>query len=825
MGSRRACHLCGKLRAKGTRSKWWLWSTIAAAIASIFFLPLNLDAQISVTTQHNDIGRTGQNLQETVLTPSNVNVQVFGKLWSSIVDGQVYAQPLYVPNVSIPGQGTHNVFYVATEHDSVYAFDADSNGSPLWQTSFINPADGINTITPSEVNCTTVVSPEFGITSTPVIDLSSNTIYVIVATNENGNIVNRLHALDITSGAEKFGGPVVIAATYPGTGSGSSGGILTFNPLYQLARSGLLLNNGNVYVAFASYCDNPPFHGWVMAYDASTLQQNAVWVSTPNGEDGGIWMSGQGLGADALGNLIFSTGNGTFDTSENPVDFGDSIVKLTLSESTFTVSDYFTPYNQSYMDLNDKDVASGGVLLLPDQPGPYPHEAIGGGKYPTVYVVNRDDMGHYNSAGNSQIIQNIPISQGGSWAAPIYWNENVYFAWPGQPIQAYSVSNGLLSSSPTSMSPTSFNWPGAGMAISADGNTNTILWAVENNQSEETVLHAYDATNVGTELYNSAQDGERDSAGLPVKFAVPTIANGKVYVGTKEQVSVYGILSAVTATPTLSPANGTYISTQTVTLSDSTSGATIYYTTDGSQPTTSSPVYTSPLIVSSTTTLNAIATSTGAAESAVGSGVYTIMSGGGGAINYGSGLSSQGLALNGTATMNGSRLRLTDGGSGEIAAAWYTTKVNIQAFTQDFSFQLSNPYADGITFTIQNAGTTAIGGGGGWLGYAPITPSIAVKFDLANNAGEGINSTGLYTDGALPEVPAEDLTPSGIDLHSSHIFHVHIVYDGTNRLPTLRLSKASPLAGQSIYPVRWDLPPPGPDLLAAQVNTQRFRKF
>jgi hypothetical protein len=762
-------------------------------------------AQVQVTTQHNDNGRTGQNLQETTLTTANVNVQSFGKLWTTFVDGQVYAQPLYVPNVTIPGKGVHNVFYVATEHDSVYAFDADSNsgenGSPLWHTSFIDPGSGITTMSIDDVNCNSAVVPEYGVTSTPVIDTSTNTIYILVATKENGNFFNRLHALDITTGAEKFDGPVTIQATYPGTGAGSVNGVLTFDPLMQMARSGLLLSNGQIYMAWASYCDNAPFHGWVMAYDKSTLQQTAVWADTPNGEDGGIWMSGAGLTADASGNIILSTGNGTFDVNGSPVDFGDSIVKMALNGSTLSVSDYFTPDNQAYLDLNDIDVASGGVLLLPDQPGPYPHEAIGGGKDGNVYIVNRDNMGHYNPSNNSQIIQTLSGSAG-MWASPAYWNENVYFGWVNAPVQAFSVSNGLLS--PTSTSLTSFYWPGASLAISANNNTNAILWGLNTSQNDESVLYAYDATNVATELYTSAQNGERDSVGLPVKYAVPTVANGKVYVGAVGQVSVYGILSAVTPTPTFTPAGGTYTSTQTVVISDSTPGATIYYTTDGSTPSPSSPVYTAPLIVSATTAVNAIAIASGAAPSDVGLGAYTITSGGGGTINYENGLSSSGLHLNGSATMNGSRVRLTNGGQGEAGTAWYTTKVNIQAFTQDFSFQLTNPHADGITFTIQNAGPTALGGSGGYLGYAPITPSVAIKFDLANNNGEGIDSTGIYTDGALPYTPAIDMTGTGIDLHSSHVFNVHMTYDGATL--TMQITDANT---QQNFVTSWAIDIPG----------------
>ncbi len=367
-------------------------------------LPLlgaSVTAQVQITTQHYDNARTGQNLLESVLTPSNVNTQTFGKLWSYSVDGYVYGQPLYLPNVSIPGHGVHNVLYVVTEHDSVYALDADSVGgektTPLWHVSFIDPSNGITTLSVNDVNCYVNILPEIGITSTPVIDTSTNTMYVLAATNENGAFVNRLHALDTTTGAEKFGGPVVIQATYPGTGDGSSGGQLTFDAGKELNRVGLSLSNGNIHLAWASYCDNPPFHGWVMAYDKNTLQQTAVWASTPDGEDGGIWMSGAGIASDVSGNLFFATGNGTFGVNEFPlVDFGDSILKITLQGNNYAVNDYFTPYDEDNLDKNDKDVASGGVLLLPDQSGQHVHELVAAGKEGTIYVIDRDNMGHFN---------------------------------------------------------------------------------------------------------------------------------------------------------------------------------------------------------------------------------------------------------------------------------------------------------------------------------------------------------------------------------------------------------------------------------------------
>ena len=303
-------------------------------------------SQINVTTFHYDNARTGQNTQETVLTPANVNATQFGKLFTISVDGYVYAQPLYLANVQNIAGGTHNVLYIATQHDSVFAIDADS-GAILWQTSFINPSSGVTTVSDTEVGCTDIV-PEIGITSTPVIDTSSGTLYLVVKTNENGQFFQRLHALDVTSGAEKFGGPVVIAATVNGVGEG--GETVSFNPLKQNNRPGLLLENGHVIIAWASHCDKVPFHGWLMSYAASTLAQEAVFNSSPNGGLAGVWMSGDGVAADANGNYYFATGNGSYSGSTSN-DYGDSIVQLgPASNGTLPVVDWFTPWNQGSLE-------------------------------------------------------------------------------------------------------------------------------------------------------------------------------------------------------------------------------------------------------------------------------------------------------------------------------------------------------------------------------------------------------------------------------------------------------------------------------------------
>ena len=505
----------------------------------------------AVTTQHNDVLRTGQNLSETILTPANVNVNSFGKLFSYAVDGYIYAQPLYLPNVSIPGNGTHNVVFVATEHDSVYAFDADSNsgsnGGLLWHTSFIDPSQGITSVSSQDVNCPDGVAPEIGVTSTPVIDIVSNTIYVLAETKESGAFFHRLHALDLTTGAERSGSPVTITAQVPGTGDGSSGGMIAFDPLMHLNRPGLLLSDGTIYIAWASNCDNPPFHGWVMAYDKSSLAQVSVWNSTANGGLGGIWMSGGGVAADASGNLFLPTGNGTFDTAGTPVNYGDSVVKFASGAPRFAPSDYFTPYDQGSLEAGDIDVGSGGVLLLPDQPGAHTHELIQAGKGGTIYVVDRDNMGHFNAGNNSQILQSITGQLNPMLSAPAYWNGNVYLGGTQQSLQAFSLTNGVLSQTPISQTQLTFTYLGPSPSVSANGTANGIVWALFtdlNLNGGNEVLYAFDATNLSQELYNSNQNSMRDNPGGAVKFATPTIANGKVYVGAAQQLSVFGNIQA-----------------------------------------------------------------------------------------------------------------------------------------------------------------------------------------------------------------------------------------------------------------------------------------
>jgi len=508
-----------------------------------------------------DAFRTGQNLAETLLTPANVNAPQFGRLFSYAIDGVSDASPLYVANVNIPGQGFHNMVFVATEHDSVYAFDAEGLVSgPLWKVSFINPAAGITTITPADTGdcCPSDMPFESGITGTPVIDPATGTLYVVAITKEvSGNttkFVQRLHALDITTGAEKFGGPVIIQASVPGTGDGSSGSQLPFDPLHENQRGALLLTNGTVFIAWGGHADKPPYHGWVLGYNAATFQQVMAYSSTPNGSAGGIWQSGDGLTTDSTGRIYFVTGNGLFDANSGGKDYGDSVIALNQDG---TVSDYFTPYDQSKMSSLDLDLGSGGVLLLPDQGGLHPHVAITAGKNGTIYVIDRDNLGHFNSANDNQILQSLVNSfpggtyTTGNFKAPVFFNGHVYFSADSDNIKAFAVTNGLLSTSPTSQTSLLPGYPGATLAISANGSTGAILWAVERFGTDQTgsgtvapgVLHAYDANNLASELYNSNQAaGGRDAMDFAAKWAAPLIANGRVFVASNSQLAIYGLL-------------------------------------------------------------------------------------------------------------------------------------------------------------------------------------------------------------------------------------------------------------------------------------------
>ena len=456
----------------------------------------------SVLTWHNDNSRTGQNLKESILTLSNVNSTQFGKKFTRSVDGKIYAQPLYVPRVSVPGKGTHNIVYVATENDSVYAFDADGTLTrTLWHRGFTSPTKGITAVPCADTpGCP--IGRVVGITGTPVIDSTSKTLYVVAFTKENGSYFQRLHALDIGTGGEKFGGPVVIQASVAGTGTGSVGGNIAFDPLVQNQWPALLLLNGVAYVGWASFGDLGNYHGWVLGYNASTLARVAVFNDTPNGSQGGIWQSGGGFSAAPGGRAVFlQTGNGTFDANQTGgVDYGDSFLKLSTTAG-LSVADYFTPDNQSTLDEMDLDLGSGSGLIPPKQGGTFPDEIISAGKQGIIYVVNRDDMGKFHSARNS-VIQTVPGSINGYRGSPAYFNNAVYYSGRADSLDRYTLTSGLLSTLPVSESSTTFRI-GSTPSISANGTTNGIVWAVDSVSNTSSVLHAYDASDVSRELYNS----------------------------------------------------------------------------------------------------------------------------------------------------------------------------------------------------------------------------------------------------------------------------------------------------------------------------------
>lgn len=505
--------------------------------------------QQNFTTYHYDNLRSGQNLHETTLTSANVNQNTFGKLFSQPVDGQIYGAPLVVQNVEIPGKGMHNVVYVVTENDSVYAFDANSNtgtnSAPLWQVSFINPAAGITTIPSTDIG-TIAIQPQVGITSTPVVNLANSTLLVVAATKENGTYYQRLHALSLTTGAEELGGPVVISASVRGGGSNSRGGKVYFDPLYNNQRPALLLNDEVVYIAWASHGLETvnAYHGWVIGYDATTLAQTSVYCVTPNGDQGGIWQDGDGLAADPLGNVYAVVGNGTFDVDQKLNDYGMSYVKLSPANG-LKVADYFTPFDARQLSQQDLDLGSGGPLLLPYLEAKHPYLALGSGKDGNLYVVDRSDMGGFNPKNNSQIVEELPgVFAGHSvYSTPAYWQGYLYYWATYDYLRVFQISNGLINPTPVALSDFSLPSPGATPVVTSNGNSDGIVWALDtsNALTEPAVLHALDALSAG-ELYNSTQAGTRDTAGYAVKFTVPTVINGHAYVGTATELDVYGLL-------------------------------------------------------------------------------------------------------------------------------------------------------------------------------------------------------------------------------------------------------------------------------------------
>jgi hypothetical protein len=520
--------------------------SITSATATLTVNPGTTNSTVDVITYHYDNGRSGQNPSETTLTPSNVNSTTFGKKGEFMVDGKVDAQPLYLSQVTAGGQ-KKNVLYVVTEHGSVYAFDADSiNGNTaafLWKTSTLGAGE-----TTSDGRGCGQVSPEIGITSTPVIDRARNAIYVVaMSKNSSGAYFHRLHALNLSTGAEMSSGPQNITATYPGTGDNSSGGNVIFDPKQYKERPGLLQINGTIYTTWSSHCDIRPYTSWVMAFSADTLAQTSVLNLVPNGSEGGIWMAGTAPAADPAGDMFFIIGNGDFDTTLNTSGFpangncGNCFVKLTTS-SGLKLADYFTPHNTVAESNADTDFGSGGGILLvdsTDSSGNIRHLSVGAGKDSIIYVVDRDSMGKFNST-TDQIYQEISGQLGGGvFSMPAFFNGAVYYGAVGDALKAFPVVSARLAGTPSSQSTHHFGYPGTTPSISANGTTNGIVWAIENSGA---ILFAYDATDLTKELYDSNQAaGSRDHFSGN-KFITPMVVNGKVYVGTPSSVAVFGLL-------------------------------------------------------------------------------------------------------------------------------------------------------------------------------------------------------------------------------------------------------------------------------------------
>ena len=603
-------------------------------------------AQSAVLTYHNDNARTGANTNETTLTPANVNVNSFGLLRKYAVDGYVYAQPLYFSGVAIPGKGTRNVVFAVTANNSVYAFDADSDagldGGVLWHASL---GEGIDVATRHEFggryhnNVFQDMLPKAGATGTPVIDPLTGTLYLDTFTRAETDagisFHHKIHALNITDGSERSFSPVEVIASVPGRGIGSVDGVVRFDPRQHIQRPALTLAGGVLYVAYGSAADTDPYHGWIIGYNASNLQllTNYVFNTTPNATmeqfgphagEGALWMGGNGLCVDAETNLYFEVANGSFDADPslgNGVDYGDSFMKLSTSGNRLAVADYFTPFNQAKMQADDADFGSGGALLLPDEVGSpaHPHLIVGGDKASDMYLVDRDNMGHYNPVDNHQIVQKVHADIGRIFSTPACFNFHLYYQGIGGVLKAFAITNGSITPTPDSATKTSFSGFGTTPSVSANGRRDGIVWTIQSDgavRGQPAILHAYNATNLAEELYNSSQLPARDNPGNAVKMTVPTVADGKVFVGTQDALAIFGN-GTFLPTPVISPAGGDFNNSAAVRILDAEPDADIFYTLDGTAPTIRSLHYRLPITVTNSVTLRALAVKPGAVNSGV----------------------------------------------------------------------------------------------------------------------------------------------------------------------------------------------------------------
>jgi lysophospholipase L1-like esterase len=831
-----------------------------------------------VLTYHYDASADGLNSNETAITPANLTVNTFGKRYSTAVDGQIYAQPLYVPSVNVVGgsqSGTHNLVIVATQHDSLFAIDADS-GAIVWQTSFL--ASGLanaTTITsmPSADTSSTDTQPEIGICGTPVID-SSNMQYLyccaktkqILSTSTNPYYCYTIYKIDITNGNATANANIVasniFAATMyngnynyrtaqsptatqdpfvngKGDGSINLGGTTTsprvyFNAMRQMNRPGLVIYNGSVYAGFASHGDNGPYHGWLLGFDKNALGITSVFNFTPNLGLGGLWGAGASPAIDSNGYFYAMTGNGGFDgnntggtvtglnSSGFPTngDYGDCVVKLALDPTTsagnqningwgMKVVDYFAPFNNQALNNADTDLGAGGCTLLPTSAGSstHPNLLVASGKQGNVYLIDTANLGKFGATTDNVVQSQVAIGE--CFSTPAFFNGVLYYAGEPDFGKAFTISNATMSTSPV-VTPDQFGWPGATPTISANGTNNGIVWMVDRNTAQLRAYYAASsssnaAPNLATEIWTSATAANsRDALGTPAKFVTPTVADGHVFVGTTTALVEYGLTATATAPPTApttltaTAVSGLQINLTWADSAQDETGFAIEQSSDGVNFTQIGTVGVNVLNYSvisglqpgdtyyfrvrAYNTYNTLSYSayTNVANATTISVAPTL--------NFSSGFagSTTLLQFNSIAQLVNNALQLTNGGASKTGTVWTKAVQNIQAFSTQFTFQVtSGNTGDGFTFAIQNNSPTIVGGYGGQLAYGGIPNSIAIKFDLYNNAGEGNNSTGLFVNGASPFTPATDLTASGINLHSGDIFLCSINYNGTTLSETI----------------------------------------
>lgn len=842
-----------------------------------------------VLTYHMDIASTGVNATETDLTPANVVVNSFGKLLTVPVDGQVYAEPLVQTGVTIaagphtsPGAaGLHDVVFVATQHDTLYAIDSSANGSViLWQRSFLdlniaaNNTLGASTITsiPSADIGTADIDPEVGITGTPVIDQATGVMYLVVKTRETisgvDHYVQRLHAINVADGTDRVS-PYLIGDTVGnntnqtaifvyGTGDGAvpdsyhgtNKTVVQFNALREHQRGALSLVNGTVYVEWASHGDNGPYHGLVATWDVSHLGTNGMVLSgvlnvSPNDGLSGIWQSGGRLVFEPNGSAFyFETGNGSGGAPHlngagfpNDGNYNEALVKVVRDPASddahqningwgLKVADYFIPYNVNALDGADSDFGSGAPIILPDSAGipGHPHLMVAGGKEGKLYLIDRDQMGHYDGS-NDHVLNAIPDGSGhntapgaisGLLSTPVWFNDSLYvvsgYNWRAH---AFTIDDSGTLTQTSQTTNANFGYLPGSPTVSANGTSNGIVWLLDRNAN---MLRAYDAATLATELWNSNQKvGGGDSLGAVIKFAVPTVANGRVFVGTSNALVVYGLLQPPDTAPQPSTLAAASLSgtAARLTWSDPSiapNTAHSYLIEQSSDGTNFTEVATAPagavsLAVGGLQPLTHYyfrITGKNSQGNSLPSNVADVTTTDETALlDFSGGFAGaqQQLQFNGKAILNGSRLQLTDTEETyEAASVFSRDRVDVTAFATEFTFQIEpgTDIADGFTFTIQGVGPTAIGLPGGELAYATIGSSIAIKFDLYDNTGEGTSSTGLFTNGDVPfSVGSIELAPSGIDLHSGHPFHVAMSYDGQTLFVTITDTQTEAAASQS----------------------------